>query len=88
MPGQVDRKLRAERAHQAQLIAGRMHRDYMKESLGKVLPVLFETGGEDFSLGHSDTYLSVKVREKGLRGKLLPVLISGIEGDELTGKIV
>lgn len=88
MPGQVDRKLRTERAHQAQLIAGRMHRDYMKESLGKVLPVLFETGGEDFSLGHSDTYLSVKVREKGLRGKLLPVLISGIEGDELTGKIV
>ena len=49
--------------------------------------MLFETGGADSSLGHSDTYQHVRVPEPGLRGQIRRVRILGVKDDILTGKI-
>ena len=84
MPGQCTRAVKAKRAHEAQQVAERMHRAYLEASVGQTLPVLFETG-EEGSLGHSDTYLLVKVPEQGLQGQLLDVTITGVDGERLTG---
>ena len=86
MPGQCTQALKAARAHEAQTVARRMHRAFLEQSVGQVLPVLFETG-EEGSLGHSDTYLLVRVPEKGLQGRILPVRVTDTDGEQLLGEI-
>ena len=86
MPEQCTHALKAARAREAQAVAERMHRAYLEQSVGLTLPVLFETG-EEGSLGHSDTYLLVKVEQEGLRGRLLDVKITGVDGERLVGVV-
>ncbi len=86
MPQQCTNAVKAARAHEAQAVAARMHRAFLDASVGQTLPVLFETA-EEGSVGHSDTYLLVKVPEEGLQGQLRPVRITGVDGDRLTGEI-
>ena len=87
MPGQCANALKAARAHEAQAVAERMHRAFLEQSVGQILPVLFETA-EEGSVGHSDTYLPVKVPESGLRGQLRNVRITAAEKDRLIGEII
>ena len=88
MERQLDRSTKAKRAREAQRIADRMHRDFMLSSVGSVLPVLFETEEDGCSIGHSDTYILVKVPRTGLHGEVKNVRITGASGDELTGEII
>lgn len=60
----------------------------MHSSVGLTLPVLFEHEEGGRCSGHSDTYLTVSVPGEGLRGRILPVRITGVSGEELTGEIV
>ena len=87
MPGQCTNAVKAQRAREAQAAAARMHRAFLEQSVGQVLPVLFETS-EEGSVGHSDTYLLVKVPDHGLRGQLRNVKITGVENDRLVGELV
>ena len=87
MPGQCTNAVKAARAHEAQTLAARMHLRFLEESAGQTLPVLFESG-EEGSLGHSDTYLLVRVPEPGLHGQLRPVRILSAEDAVLTGRLV
>ena len=88
MPDQCTRALKARRAHELQRAADEMRLQYMAQSLGQTLPVLFETEENGFFCGHSDTYLPVKAPGECLRGRLLPVRIEALEGDTLKGTIV
>ncbi len=87
LPDQCPNALKARRAHEAQAVAARLHRAFLERSVGETLPVLFETA-EDGSLGHSDTYLLVKVRESGLRGEMRNVRVTGVENERLLGEII
>jgi len=87
MPGQCTREVKSRRARQAQQVAKAMREEYLRKAVGTVLPVLFETEQEGFSTGHSDTYMSVRVRGEGLRGKMENVTICGVEDGCLIGKI-
>lgn len=86
MPGQCSNAVKAARAHDAQKTAAAMHRRFMEDSVGKTLPVLFETEEDGFSIGHSDTYLLVKLPETGLRGQVLNVRIKAVEEEMLLGE--
>ena len=88
MPGQCSRALKARRAHEAQQVADGMRAAFLEQSLGQVLPVLFETGEGEGSIGHSDTYLPVRVPEEGLRGQLRQVRISGVKDGQLIGECI
>ena len=87
MPEQCTRALKARRAHELQQAADEMRRDFMAQSLGQTLPVLFETEEDGLWLGHSDTYQPVKAPGTELRGQILPVLIEGVDGDALKGRL-
>ena len=87
LPDQCTNAVKAQRAREAQAAAARMHRAFLEQSVGQVLPVLFETS-EEGSVGHSDTYLLVKVPDHGLRGQLRNVKITGVENDRLVGELV
>ncbi len=88
MPGQCANALKAARAHEAALVAEEMKQNFLRESVGQVLPVLFETQEGEFFTGHSDTYVLVRAKGAKLRGKTLDVRITGVEGDVLLGEII
>ena len=88
MPDQCSRAVKEARAHEAKAAAVEMKQDFLRASVGQVLPVLFETGEGGYFTGHSDTYVLVKARGEALRGKTLDVRITGVDGGELTGEII
>ena len=88
MPCQCENAVKSRRAHEAQKVADEMHRDFMRGSIGQTLPVLFETEHDGVWTGHSDTYILVKARGEGLRGKICPVSIKLAQDDALFGEII
>ena len=88
MPGQNSNAVKSARAHEADQVARRMHEAFMESSVGLTLPVLFETEEDGFSVGHSDTYVLVKVPGTGLRGQLRPVVIRQRDGEKLLGEVL
>jgi len=88
MAGQCDHATKNRRAHEAQRIADEMKKEFLSASIGKVLPVLFETRDGEYFTGHSDTYLLVRAKGEDLRGKLMNVEISSVDGEVLEGIIV
>ena len=85
MPDQCPKRVKEERAHEAQRLCDSMHRDYLRACVGQTLPVLFESEEDGFCTGHSDTYMPVKVRGSALRGQLRDVLVDRVEGEMLCG---
>ena len=87
MPGQLTAAVKAARAHEAQAVARATRAAFLHSCIGQTLPVLFETAEGEGSLGHSDTYVLVRVPEEGLRGELREVRITGAEAEELRGEL-
>ena len=87
MPDQCPKRVKEERAHEAQRLCDTMHRDYLRACVGQTLPVLFESEEDGFCTGHSDTYMPVRVKGEGLRGQLHDVRIERIEGEFLVGSM-
>ena len=87
LPGQCPNKVKAARAHEAQAAADACRDAFLRQQLGQTLPVLFESEEDGGSCGHSDSYLLVRAEEPGLRGRLLPVRITGRSGELLTGEL-
>ena len=87
MPGQLIAAVKAARAHEAQAVARATRAAFLHSCIGQTLPVLFETAEGEGSLGHSDTYVLVRVPEEGLRGELREVRIPGAEAEELRGEL-
>ena len=87
LPDQLTAAVKNRRAHEAKAVSEETRAAFLRDSVGQSLPVLFETGGANSSLGHSDTYQHVRVPEPGLRGQIRRVRILGLEDDILTGEI-
>ena len=87
MPEQLTAAVKNRRAHEAKTVSEETRKDFLEASVGQTLEVLFEST-EDGSLGHSDTYLHVRVPEQGLRGQLKNVRILRAKEDALFGEVV
>ena len=85
MPGQCTRAVKERRAHEAKAVCEKTRAAYLNACVGQTLPVLFETGENAASTGHSDTYCTVRVDVPALRGQVKNVRISAVDGDVLTG---
>ena len=79
--------MKARRAHEAKAVSEETGREFLEASIGQTLSVLFESAEGEGSLGHSDTYLYVRVPEQGLRGQMRMVHITGVEDGELVGNL-
>ena len=88
LPGQLTQAVKSRRAHEAKAVSVETGRVFRENVVGEILPVLFESGDGNGSLGHSDTYLSVRVPEAGLHGQLRRVRILAAEEDFLRGELV
>ena len=87
LPDQLTQAVKARRAHEAKAVSEETGREFLEASVGQVLPVLFESTEGAGSLGHSDTYLHVRVPEQGLRGRLRNVRITGVKDGILEGRL-
>ena len=87
MPQQHTAAVKAARAREAQAVADRTRAVFLESCVGQILPVLFESDEGAGSVGHSDTYLLVRVPDEGLRGELRRVRITGVDGEELRGEL-
>lgn len=88
LPGQLTQAVKSRRAHEVKAVSNETGRLFRAACIGQTLDVLFETGDGNGSLGHSDTYLLVRVPEPGLHGQLRPVRILSAEDAVLTGRLV
>ena len=86
---QVPKAVKEDRARRAAAAAADMHRAYLDGCVGKTYPVLFEQPRDGKFSGHAPNYMEVLVdTEKDLHNRVLPVRITGTEGDALLGEIV
>ena len=87
LPDQLTQAVKSRRAHEAKAVSEKTGQAFLEASVGQTLPVLFESSEGVGSLGHSDTYLYVRVPEQGLRGELRDVRILGVEDGILLGEL-
>ena len=65
-----------------------MRRTYLEECLGQTYDVLFEqpAGEEGLFLGHAPNYTEVLVKGEDLHNRILPVRVTGTDGEVLFGE--
>ena len=87
LPDQLTQAIKSRRAHEAKAVSEKTGQAFLEASVGQTLPVLFESSEGEGSLGHSDTYLYVRVPEQGLRGELRDVRILSVKDGILLGEL-
>ena len=88
MPGQLSKAVKSARAAQAQKIADKLELDFLASQVGEILPVVFETGSDGSTRGHSDNYCEVEVKGNVPAGVVRNVKILETNGKMLVGEIV
>jgi len=86
MGNQVDGAIKHKRAEQMMALGEQLQKEKLEAYIGKTVEVLFETEAADGMWeGFTNNYLKVAADGAGLCGKIKDVLITGFEGDTLTG---
>lgn len=85
MPNQIPAAEKQARAHRASQIEARLGQAYLQSCVGRTLQVLFERSEGVRCHGHGENYVEVYVKGDSLRGQILPVLITEVEGNHLIG---
>ena len=88
LPGQLTAAVKNRRAHEAKAVSEKTGAAFRTASVGTVLPVLFESEEDGESIGHSDTYLRVKVPVPSLRGSLRLVRVLAAEDRILKAELL
>lgn len=60
---------------------------YSQQYLGKTVPILLETPYPDGTVdGHTDTYITVRVKTSSTSGSIINTIITGRKGELLYGE--
>jgi len=87
LPGQHNNATKESRSKAAIAVAKKMSENYRSRFVGKTLAVLFEESEKGFFTGHTPNYLKVYVQAEDLHNQVLPVEITGLYKDGLTGLV-
>lgn len=89
MAGQLQKKVKSERAKRMIALADEMRSDYFKNQAGKIYEVLFERKKGEYNLGHTKNYIPVKVKsEENLQDRILKVKITESDEEYCEGKLI
>ena len=87
LPNQIDNAEKARRSKEMIAVCRRSAEQYAERYVGKVVPILLETPYPDGTVdGHTDTYLTVRVKTEKTSGSLINAAISACEGEILYGE--
>ena len=84
MSGQVPESVKAARSARLTEICNSVRDAELAKAEGRVCNVLFESR----STGHTDDFIEVSVREKGLQGQIRKVLLGEAENGIVSGKLL
>lgn len=85
MKGKIPKKIRVQRAKEIAQIGEESKKSFENSLIGQVLDVLFENN----TSGYTGNYIRVNVvNDSEIEKKILPVLITGRENDDLIGALV
>ena len=85
---QLTAAVKDERARRAAAVASELRRAYLRRWIGRTVPVLFEQEKEGYSLGHAPNYMEVAVPAGAYHNMVLPVSLTGDDGERFLGKVV
>ncbi|MBR5523819.1 MAG: tRNA (N(6)-L-threonylcarbamoyladenosine(37)-C(2))-methylthiotransferase MtaB [Clostridia bacterium] len=87
LPDQVNNQEKTRRSKQMIALCQEAAEDYARTYLGRTVPILLETVYPDGTVdGHTDTYLTVRVATHRSGGEIIPVRITGQNGETLLGE--
>ena len=85
---QVPGPVKEERAARAGALAARLHREFLEGCVGETYSVLFEQPVAGRYGGHAPNYMEVAVPGgENLHNQVLPVRITGTDGEILLGEV-
>lgn len=88
-PNQVPAPVKTERAHRLGELSQTLHTRFLKEQVGKTMPVLFEEKQQGFWIGHTSNYQKVYVpSQENWTGKILSIAINDLYKDGLSGGLI
>ena len=88
LPNQVDNAEKTRRSKEMIALCRSSAEAYAEAYVNTVVPVLLETPYPDGTVdGHTDTYVSVRVKTDHPGGALIPVCILSRKGEELYGEV-
>ena len=88
MPGQLSQAVKAARSQQAIALCTALEQKDLAARVGCTYEVLFEQEEDGWFTGHIPEYCLVKVRGEHLHNEVLPVKITGYEGETLLGEVI
>ena len=87
MPHQIPSAVKTERSRHMIAVSAKSAAQYASQYIGRTVDVLLETPLGDGTVdGHTDTYLTVRVRTDRRGGEIVPVTIIAADGDTLIGE--
>jgi len=88
MKEQVNGKIKKERVHRLLELSDRLKRTYYENQLGLTKEIIVEQMKDDQLLGHTDDYISVKLRgEPSLIGQMIEVDLVDMDFPHMIGRI-
>jgi threonylcarbamoyladenosine tRNA methylthiotransferase MtaB len=88
MPSQVSKLEKNRRSRLLIEACAQSHEQFLKQHVGKTLPVLYEAGENGGYEGFAPDYTKVVVKSRtDLQGKILDTLITGVDGSDCIGEI-
>ncbi len=88
MPDQLTQAEKSARSNEAIALCRELERRDLQARVGQVYPVLFEQEDAGVCSGHIPEYCLVKAKGTGLHNEILPVKITGFEGETLLGEVL
>lgn len=84
---QVPDKIKKERVHKILDLSNELEYNYYTKYLNKTINVLIEENKDNISIGHTDNYIKVLIKENLERNKFYKVKITKIHNNEVEGII-
>ena len=88
LPDQVPAEIKQARSAIMIAATTQSERDFLKTQVGLTLPILFETYENGMNCGYSENYTHVLAAGDDLRGKIVNVKITAVEGNGCIGEII
>ena len=88
MPNQIPENIKKERVQKLILLSNELEQEYLNNYIDKEVEVLIETVTDEYSIGHTDNYLKVKINQQLDNNKLIIVKVKERKDLILIGQVV
>lgn len=87
MTNHVSEQKKKERVQKLVSLSNELEREYLKRFIGKNVLVLIENSKDNYSIGHTDNYLKVRINKNIPSNTMIKVKIDGLDNLVLEGSI-